>query len=208
MKWRVISWVCHYVSAQWLNHLFNMINPLYPNCSVCPVNLKRWSGKFPETPETIAMGLTKDAHEWHARGIQEGTNSLHSPTDVGAQLEDNELQQEAERSGTTQGAARSNFTNSSHCLSELRRCVVRKSFRGEDRSVQIPRCASIPRSAIPLTGWNVWELPDLYHHFGFRLATPELYLTTCAAAWSPVTDSTDWMESVIAGLLFATCHCT
>lgn len=74
--------------------------------------------------------------------------------------------------------------------------MVRKSFQGEDKSVHIPRWASIPRSAIPLIWWNVWDLPDLYHHFGFRLATPELYLTTCRVAWPPVTDNTDWMKWV------------
>lgn len=84
---------------------------------------------------------------------------------------------------------RSIFTSISYCLSELRRCVVRKSSQGEDNSVQIPQWALTPRSSIPLTWWNVCDPPDPHHHCGFRLATPELCLTTCRAAWSPVTDS-------------------
>lgn len=63
-----------------------MINPLYPNCIVWPVNLKRWSGKFAATPETTAMGLTGLTHARQARGSQEGKNAFPSHTDIGAQF--------------------------------------------------------------------------------------------------------------------------
>lgn len=55
------------------------------------------------------MGLTNPMCIWHARGIQESINSLHSHTGVGIldSFEETELQQEAETAGTTEGAARS-----------------------------------------------------------------------------------------------------
>lgn len=46
--------------------------------------LSTWRGGQESSQEhqTIAMGLTSRTSAWHARGIQEGTNSFHSHTHV------------------------------------------------------------------------------------------------------------------------------
>lgn len=196
MKWRVISWVCHCVPAQQLKHLFSMINPLYPKCAICPVNLKTWPENFPGTSETTATELTNPTCIWHARGIQESINSLHSHPGGGTLLHSRKPNFNRSQKGQEQLKGQQ---EAFHKLFPVPKRTEKTSGKKTTFRVKIRMLRSHDEHHYP-------EVPFLSPGLGSPRSVASLWClgllhpnSSSQPAWSPVmTALTKWSKSVIA----------